>query len=427
MEERKTATKCVQAGYSPKSGEANVMPINMSTTYRYETTQEMAHLFDVPKDGHIYTRISNPTTSVFETKLAQLEGGSGALACSSGMAAELLAVITVANAGDNILALSTIYGGSFNLFKVTLPKMGIEVRFFTPDSTDEEIESLIDEKTKMFYGETVANPAMVVFDFDRYSAICKKYKLLLCVDNTLATPILVKPFNFGANVIIHSTTKYLDGHAVSVGGAVIDGGNFKFENNPRYKDFYTPDESYHGTVYTKEGGNSAYILKARMQYMRDLGMGMSPFNAFLTNLGTETLALRMREHSNNALACAKYLSGHSAVEWVRYPGLKSDKYHNLGEKYFKGGCSGMLVFGIRGGKEAGEKFINSLNMIRQLTHIADVRSCVLHPASTTHRQLSDSDLISCGISSNLIRLSIGIEDKEDIISDIEQALFKSQN
>ena len=426
MEKFKTATNCVQKGYNPKSGDPNVMPIMMSTTFRYETTDEMAHLFDAPKDGHIYTRISNPTTSVFEEKLAALEGGVGAMACSSGMAAELLAVLTVANAGDNILALSTLYGGTYNLFKVTLKKMGIEVRFFTSESTDLEIESLIDDRTKMIYGETVANPAMVVFDFDRYSRIAKKYGIVLCIDNTLATPILVKPFKHGANVIIHSTTKYLDGHAVSVGGAIVDGGNFNYENNPRYKDFYLPDESYHGTVYTKEGGACAFVLKARMQYMRDLGAGMSPFNAFLTNLGTETLALRMREHSNNALAVAEFLKGNSAVEWVRYPGLSDDKYHELGKKYFEGGYSGMLVFGIKGGKEKGSTFINNLKMIRQLTHIADVRTCVLHPASTTHRQLSDSDLIACGISGNLIRLSIGIEDKADIISDIEQALKISQ-
>lgn len=426
MEKFNTATNCVQAGYNPKSSEPNVMPINMSTTFRYETTEEMAHLFDVPKDGHIYTRISNPTTCMFEEKIAALEGGVGAMACSSGMAAELLAVLTVANAGDNIIALSTLYGGTYNLFKVTLKKMGIEARFFTPDSANEEIEKLIDDRTKMVYGETVANPAMVVFDFDRYSAICKRHGILLCIDNTLATPILVKPFKLGANVIIHSTTKYLDGHAVSVGGAIVDGGNFNYLNNPRYKDFYTPDETYHGTVYTKEGGAAAYILKARMQYMRDLGTTMSPFNAFITNLGTETLALRMREHSNNALAVAEFLAGHSAVEWVRYPGLKNDKYHVLGEKYFEGGFSGMLVFGIKGGKEKGAKFIDNLKMIRQLTHIADVRSCVLHPASTTHRQLSDSDLVACGINANLIRLSIGIEDVSDIISDIDQALKISQ-
>lgn len=417
-------TICLHGGYEPKSGETNVFPICMSTTYAYDTPEEMAHLFDVPKDGHIYTRISNPTTSVFEAKIAELEGGVAALAASSGIAATAMAVMTVANAGDNIISFSTIYGGVYNLFKVTLKKYGIEVRFVTPDMTDKQIEALIDSKTKMFFAETIANPGMVAFDFDRYSAICKKYKLLLAIDNTLATPILVRPLDFGANIVIYSTTKYLDGHAVSVGGLIVDGGNFEFRGNSRYPEFNIPDDSYHGIVYVDEGGPAAYILKARMQMMRDFGACMSPFNAFLTNLGTETLHLRMDRHSTNALAVAKALQNNPYIEWVKYPGLTSDKYHKTASKYFKKGYSGMVVIGIKGGKAKAADFIRNLEMIRQLTHIADSRTCVLHPASTTHRQLSEQDLIDCGISENLIRLSIGLEDSGDIIADIEQALKK---
>lgn len=415
---------CVYGGYTPKSGDCNVTPLCVNTTYAYDTPEEMAHLFDVPKDGHIYSRISNPTVSVLEQKITELEGGVGALACASGMAATTLAVMTVANAGDNILAYSTIYGGTFNLFKTTLPKFGIEVRFVTPDMSDEEIKKLIDDKTKMFFAETIANPAMVVFDFDRYSALCKKHKILLVIDNTIATPALVCPFDYGANVVIHSSTKYLDGHAVCVGGIIVDGGNFEFSNNPRYKDFVEPDESYHGVVYVEEGGAAAFILKARMQYMRDIGACMSPFNAFLTNLGTETLAVRMEKHSKNALEVAKALKKHPKIEWVKYCGLETDDNHVLATKYFKGGFSGMVSVGIKGGRDAAADFIRHLKLIRQLTHIADIRSCVLHPASTTHRQLSKEGLIDCGISENFVRISVGIEAVEDILADIYQALDK---
>ncbi len=415
---------CVYGGYTPKSGDTNVAPLCVSTTYAYDTPEQMAHLFDVPKDGHIYSRISNPTVCVLEQKVAELEGGVGAMACASGMSATTLAILTVANAGDNIISLSTIYGGTFNLFSTTLPKLGIEVRFVAPESSDEEIERLIDGRTKMFFSETLANPAMVVFDFERYSRLCKKYGILLAVDNTIATPILVRPFDFGANVVIHSSTKYLDGHAVCVGGLIVDGGNFDFRNNARYTDFVTPDSSYHGVIYVDEGGPAAYILKARMQYMRDLGACMSPFNAFLTNLGTETLALRMGKHSKNALAVAAALKSHSKIEWVKYCGLPEDVNYALATKYFSGGFSGMVSIGIKGGRAAAADFIRNLKLIRQLTHIADIRSCVLHPASTTHRQLSSEGLASCGISDNLVRLSIGVEAVEDILIDIHQALDK---
>ncbi len=417
-------TICVHGSYKPKSGESNVFPIHMSTTYAYDTTDEMAHLFDVPKDGHIYTRISNPTTNMFEEKIAKLDGGVAAMACASGIGATALAIMNVATQGDNIVALATIYGGTYNLLSTTLIKYGIETRFITAKMTDAEIENLIDDRTKLFFGETIANPAMVVFDFERYSAICKKHKLLLAIDNTLATPVLVKPLDLGANIVVYSTTKYLDGHALSVGGLIIDGGNFEFRGNPRYEAFYVPDASYHGVVYVDEGGPAAYILKARMQLMRDFGICLSPFNAFLTNLGTETLHLRMERHSSNGLAVAKALEKNPKVDWVNYPALEGDKYYDLAKKYFKKGCSGMVVFGIKGGVSQAKQFIDNLKLVRQLTHIADCRSCVLHPASATHRQLSEQDMIDCGISNNLIRVSVGIEAADDIIADIEQALAK---
>lgn len=415
-------TICVQGDYRPKNGDPRVLPLYQSTTYSYDTPEQLAFLFDSPKSGHIYSRISNPTVSALENKVTMLEGGVGAMATSSGMAATTLAVMTVCEGGDNIISLSTIYGGTYNLFNVTLKKYGIECRFVTPDSTDEDIEKLIDGKTKMIFAETVANPAMVALDFDRFAPICKKHKLLFVVDNTLATPCLVRPFEHGANVIVHSTTKYMDGHAAAVGGLIVDGGNFEFDQNERYKDFYTPDESYHGVKYIEEGGAAAYILKARMQYMRDLGTSMSPFNAYLTNIGLETLHLRMARHSENALAVSRALALDPNVEWVKYPGLENDKYHDIASRYFKGGYSGMVVFGVKGGRAKAEQFIKNLKLIKQVTHIADVRSCVLHPASTTHRQLSDSDLVACGITDNLVRLSVGIENKEDIINDVLSAL-----
>lgn len=415
---------CLHGGYKPKSGEANVLPIYQSTTYAYDTPEELAHLFDVPKDGHIYTRISNPTVAAFEEKVALLEGGVAAMMTSSGQAATLTAVLTVAQAGDNIIAFPTVYGGTFNLLKVTLAKMGIETRFIKPGMTDAEVEGLIDDKTKMMFGETIANPAMVIFDFDRYVPICKKHGILLAIDNTLATPCLVTPFKYGANVVVHSTTKYLDGHAVAVGGMIVDGGNFEFRGNPRYTDFTTPDESYHGTVYVEEGGAAAYALKARMQFMRDIGVSPSPFNAFLANLGSETLHLRMKKHSENALEIAKKLKANPHISWVKYCGLEDDPNHALAAKYFEGGFGGMVCFGVKGGRSKAADFIRNLEFIRQLTHIADSRTCVLHPASTTHRQLSDQELIDCGISDDFIRLSVGLESAEDILADIEQSLAK---
>lgn len=416
-------TKCVQAGYAPKNGEPRILPIYQSTTFAYDTPEEMGDLFDLKASGYFYTRLGNPTLGYAEEKLTALEGGSAAVACSSGMASTTLAVLTVAEAGDNIVSLSTIYGGTYNLFAVTLPKLGIGCKFVSPDCTAAELAGAIDERTKLVFAETLANPAMNVTDFEILAEVCKGKGVLFMVDNTLATPYICRPFEFGANVIVHSSTKYLDGHATSVGGFIVDGGNFAYAGNPRYAGFNEPDESYHGVTYAKDCGNVCFAVKARVQYMRDIGAQMAPFNAFLTNLGMETLHLRMERHSQNALAVAKMLKNHPAVEWVKYAGLESDPNYKKANKYFyKGLCSGMVTFGIKGGTEAASKFQKALKLLKIVTHIADVRSCVLHPATTTHRQLGEKDLLACGIAPNLVRLSIGIENGEDIIADIKNAL-----
>lgn len=419
-------TKCVQAGYQPKNGEARVLPIYQSTTFRYDTPEEMGDLFDLKKSGYFYSRIGNPTNNGLEEKMVALEGGSGALTTASGMSATTLAILTLAKSGDNIVSMSTIYGGTYNLLGHTLPKLGIECRFFTPDTTEEEIESLIDEKTKVIFCETLANPAMDVADFETLSKIAKKYGIVLMADNTLATPYLCRPFDFGVNVIVHASTKYLDGHACALGGVIVDGGNFEFKGNPRYEDFNKPDPTYHGLVFA-ELGSVAFIIRTRVVGMRDIGAMMAPMNAFLTNMGIETLHLRMTRHSENAFKIAKALENHPAVEWVKYAGLESDPNYAKAQKYFRGGmASGMVTFGIKGGKESAVKFQRALKLIAIVTHIADARSCVLHPATTTHRQLSVKDLADCGITENLIRLSVGIEDSEDILNDVLQALEASQ-
>ena len=421
MNNRKLDTICVQGAYSPKSGEPRVCPVVKSTTFYYEKAQPMADLFDLKSEGFFYSRIGNPTLNAFESKLALLEGGTGAIACASGMSATLLAVLNVCNAGDNIVSASAVYGGTYNLFSVTLKKYGIETRFFDPDDSAETIEKLIDDNTKVIFAETVANPTIVVLDFDKIAGIAKKHGVLFMVDNTLVTPVLCKPLDFGANVVLYSSSKYLDGHAVALGGAVVDGGNFDFAASDRYPEFNTPDDSYHGLVYSTLGGK-AFGTKCRVQMMRDLGAIMSPENAFLTNLGMETLALRMERHSSNAALVAEYLSKHPKVEWVKYGSLETDKYHTLAKKYMPNGQGGMLSFGVKGGAEAATKVMEGLNMIAIVTHVADVRSCVLHPASTTHRQLSKADLEAIGIADNLIRLSVGIENIDDIIADLEGAL-----
>ncbi len=421
MKQRKLDTICVQGAYSPQSGEARVCPVVKSTTFYYEKAQDMADLFDLKSEGFFYSRIGNPTLNAFEEKLALLEGGTGAIACASGMSATLLAVLNVCNAGDNIVSASAVYGGSYNLFSVTLKKYGIETRFFDPDDSAENIEKLVDEHTKVIFAETVANPTIVVLDFEKIAGIAKRHGVLFVVDNTLVTPVLCKPLDLGANIVVYSSSKYLDGHAVALGGAVVDGGNFDFAASDRYPEFNTPDESYHGLVYSTLG-SKAFGTKCRVQMMRDLGAIMSPENAFLTNLGMETLALRMERHSSNAARVAEYLANHPKVEWVKYGSLENDKYHALAKKYMPAGQGGMLSFGVKGGSEAATVVMEGLKMIAIVTHVADVRSCVLHPASTTHRQLSKADLESIGIADNLIRLSVGIENVEDIIADLDVAL-----
>lgn len=419
----KKDTICVQAGYSPKQGEARVTPIYQSTTFLYEKAGDMADLFDLKADGYFYSRLANPTVAVLEGKLTALEGGSAGICTSSGMSATLYAVLTVCHAGDNVVSSAAVYGGTYNLFDVTLRKLGIETRFFNPDDDEEKIESLVDENTKLIFTETLANPSIVVLDFDKIARIAKKHGVLFAVDNTLVTGALCRPFELGANIVCYSTSKYIDGHAVALGGAVIDGGNFNFKGNARYEDFNEPDESYHGLVYA-DLGKTAFATKCRAQIMRDLGAMMSPQNAFLTNLGCDTLTLRMAKHSSNVKKVAEYLACHEKVEWVKHPSLKNDKYYELAKKYLPDGQGGMMSFGLKGDKNNAVKFMEALKMIGIETHVADARSCILHPASTTHRQLSDKALEDCGIAPNLLRLSVGIEDACDIIADIEQALEK---
>ena len=416
-------TICVQGAYKPKSGDPRVVPVAKSTTFYYEKASELADLFDLKTNGYFYTRLANPTVAAFEEKLAMLDGGTFGVATASGMSATLLAVLNVCNAGDNIISTNAIYGGTYNLFSVTLPKYGIECRFVDPDASEEEINALVDEKTKVIFAETIANPTIVVLDFEKLASVAKKNSILFMVDNTLVTPVLCRPLDFGANVVLYSSSKYLDGHAVALGGCIIDGGNFDFKKTDRYKEFLVPDESYHGLVYA-DLGNTAFGVKCRVQMMRDLGAIMSPENAFLTNLGMETLALRMERHCENAKKVAAFLASHPKVEWVKHPSLADNKYHDLANKYMPKGQGGMMSFGVKGGSEKAAEFMEGLNMIAIVTHVADARSCVLHPASTTHRQLSKSDLEAIGIADNLIRLSVGIENSEDIIADIAQALDK---
>lgn len=422
MKDYKLETLCVQAGYSPESGEARIPPIAQSTTFAYSSTREMADLFDLKGEGYFYTRLANPTVAAFEGKISALEGGVCGIGCASGMSATSLTVFTVAGAGDNILSSQAVYGGTYNLFSTTLPKLGIECRFFDPDAPAEEIERLIDERTKIIFTETVANPAIVVLDFDKISTIAKKHGVLFAVDNTLATPALCRPKEWGADIVIHSSSKYLDGHAAALGGVIVDLGSFDFRGSERYPSFNVPDESYHGLVYADLP--VPFGTKCRAQMMRDFGAIMSPQNAFISYIGSDTLALRMERHSFNAARVAEYLSGHPKIEWVKHPSLKNDPYYKLAEKYLPDGQGGMMSFGIRGSVEKCAAFMEALTLITQETHVADVRSCVLHPASTTHRQLSEEDLVKAGVPHNLIRLSVGIENYQDIIADLQQALEK---
>lgn len=421
----KDSSKCLHAGYTPKNAGPRVMPIVQSTTFRFDSTKAIADLFDLKTSDYFYTRLGNPTCGHVEEKIAALEGGVGAMLTSSGQAATLTAVLTIAKASDHILCSSTVYGGTFNLMAVTFKRMGIDVTFFEQSESDEEIEAKIQENTKAVFGETIANPALTIFDIERFAKLAHKHHLPLIVDNTFATPCLCKPFEFGADIVVHSTTKYLDGHAVQVGGCVVDSGNFDWAGSGRFPEFTTPDDSYHGLVYTKAFGKAAFIVKARVQIMRDLGCCQTAQGAFYLNLGIETLPLRIVKHSQNALAVAKHLESHPKIEKVIYPGLESNPDYKLGQKYLKDGlCSGVLSLVIKGGREAGAKFIDSVVMSSPEVHVADIRTCLLHPATSTHRQLSDAQLIECGITPGLVRLSVGLEDLEDIIADLDAALAK---
>ena len=422
MSNYKLDTICVQGGYKPENGEARTLPIYQSTTYKYDSADHLGDLFDLKADGHMYSRISNPTLACVEAKIAEMEGGVGAMLVSSGQAANLTAVLNITSAGQNIISLASIYGGTVNLFAVTLKKMGIEVRFATPDMTDAEIEAMMDENTRLLFGETVANPALVVFDIERYAKLAHKHDMPLVVDNTFATPVLCRPFEYGCDIVTHSTTKYMDGHATVVGGCIVDSGKFDWNVGGRYPELTTPDDSYHGVVYTESFGPAAYVTKARVQMLRDMGNTMSPMAAFLLNLGLETLALRMERHCANALAVAKFLSTHECVDWVDYPLLEGNAQYDLAKKYLPKGACGVISVGIKGGRAAATKFLDNLKLLNIVVHVADARSCALHPASTTHRQLTEEQLNACGVKPEQVRLSIGIENIEDILADLDQAL-----
>lgn len=417
-------TNCVQAGYTPANGEPRVLPIYQSTTYRYDSSEHLGKLFDLEAPGHMYSRISNPTVAAVEDKISVLEGGTATICTSSGQAANLLAILNITSQGQNFVSLSSIYGGTINLFAVTLARLGIEVRFLTPDMNDEQVEALFDENTRLVFGETLANPALDVLDIEKYAALAHAHDIPLVVDNTFATPLLCNPIAFGADIVVHSTTKYMDGHASVVGGSITESGKFNW-NNGKFPELCTPDESYHGVVYTEQFGNAAYITKARVQLMRDFGAMPNAMGAYLLNVGLETLHLRIERHSSNALTVAKYLQSDERIAWVRYPKLPGDKDYALCEKYLPDGCSGVISFGIRGGREAAMKFMDSLKLAAIVVHVADARTCVLHPASTTHRQLTDEQLADAGIGADMIRMSVGIEDVKDILADIKQALDAS--
>ena len=417
-------TKCVQAGYQPENGQPRILPIYQSTTYKYDSAEHLGKLFDLSVPGHMYTRISNPTVEMVEEKIAALEGGAGAMLTSSGQAANLLAVLNIASAGDNIVCASAIYGGTINLFAFTLKRLGIETRFFTPEATDAEISALIDERTRLVFGETVANPALIVCDIERLAHIAHAHCVPLVIDNTFPTPVLCRPIEFGCDIVTHSTTKYMDGHASVVGGCIVDSGNFDWEKAGKFPELTEPDESYHGVVYTKSFGCAAYINKARAQLMRDFGCTPQPIAAFMLNLGLESLPVRIERHCQNAQAVAEYLEKHPKVSWVNYPGLASSPQHDLAQKYLPKGVCGVVSFGVKGGREAAMKFMDSLRLARIVVHVADARTSVLHPASTTHRQLTDEQLVDAGISADLVRLSVGIENIEDILEDLEQAFNK---
>lgn len=419
-------TICVQEGWKPKKGESRVLPIIQSTTFKYDNTQQMADLFDLKTSGYFYTRLQNPTNDAVAAKITALEGGAAGMLTSSGQAANFYAVFNICEAGDHFISASTIYGGTFNLFGVSMKKLGIDVTFVDPDAPEEEIEKAFKPNTKCVFGETIANPVLSVLDIEKFARIAHRHGVPLIVDNTFPTPINCRPFEWGCDIVTHSTTKYMDGHATQVGGAIVDSGNFDWDAHAdKFPGLTEPDPSYHGLAYSKAFGKGAYITKATAQLMRDFGSIPSPHNAFLLNLGLETLHVRMPRHCSNALTVAQYLSENPEVAWVNYPGLKNDKYHELAQKLFDGGQScGVVTFGIKGGRERSIKFMDSLKLTAIVTHVADARTCVLHPASHTHRQLSDEELIAAGVRPDLIRYSVGIEDVEDVIEDLETG-FKS--
>ena len=415
----KDETKCLHSGYHPKNSEPRVVPIVQSTTYVYDSTEEVASVFDEPTKSLIYSRFANPTVMAVEQKIAELEGGVGAMCTSSGQASTLMAILNICRAGDSFISVSEVYGGTINLFAFTLKKLGIECIFVSTKDDEETVEKAFKPNTKAVFGETIANPALTVFDIEKFAKIAHKHNVPLIVDNTFATPVLCKPFEFGADIVTHSTSKYMDGHAVQCGGVIVDSGNFDWSSGD-FPELTTPDESYHGIVYTEVYGKAAYIIKARMQLMRDFGAYPAAHSAFLLNLGLETLAVRMKSYCENALTVAKYLENNPHVESVSYPGLESDENHALAEKYLKG-SSGVISFVIKGGRETAMKFMDSLELASNEVHVADIRTCVLHPASETHRQLTDEQLAAAGIEAGMVRFSVGLENVEDILADLDKA------
>lgn len=423
MNQYSKETICIQSGWKPTNGQPRVLPIIQSTTYKYDTSEQMGRLFDLEESGYFYTRLQNPTNDFVAQKICELEGGVAAMLTSSGQAANYYAVFNICEAGDHVVLSSTVYGGTFNLLTVTMQKMGIECTVVNPDDSLEELNKAFKPNTKCVFGETIANPALVVLDIEKFANAAHSHGVPLIVDNTFATPINCNPFQFGADIVTHSTTKYMDGHATCVGGAIVDSGNFDWKAHAeKFPGLCTPDESYHGVTYVEKFGKAAYITKATVQLMRDLGSIQSPQNAFLLNMGLETLHLRMERHCSNALAVAEFLEQNDKVAWVQYPGLKSNQYYDLAQKYLPNGSCGVIAFGLKGGRSAAEKMMDKLELAAIVTHVADARTCVLHPASHTHRQMNNEQLLEAGVQPDLIRLSVGIENVKDIIADLEQAI-----
>ena len=424
MSDFRIDTKCVQGGYTPKNGEPRQIPIIQSTTFKYATSEDMGKLFDLEASGYFYTRLQNPTNDMVAAKICELEGGTAAMLTSSGQAASFYSIFNIASCGDHIVCSSALYGGTYNLFAVTMKRMGIEFTFISPDCTDEELNAAFKENTKAVFGETIANPALAVLDIERFANAAHAHGVPLIIDNTFATPVNCRPFEFGADIVTHSTTKYMDGHGSGVGGCIVDSGKFDWTKYPdKFPGLCTPDESYHGVTYTERFGlEGAYITKATAQLMRDFGSIQSPQNAYYVNLGLESLHLRMKKHCENGLAVAKALKADDRIAWVTYPGLEGDKYYELAQKYLPNGTCGVVSFGVKGGRKSAEAFMKNLKIAAIETHVADARTCCLHPANATHRQMNDEELALAGISPDLIRFSCGIEDAEDLIADIKQAL-----